>query len=111
MDKIRALPDDTKIFCGHEYTKANMRFAQVAEPQNKKIQEFSKIYAKTLARGSYTVPSVLKDEKEYNVFMRCHEKSVQELHNNKDPEQIMYNLRAWKNNGFYQYKPYLKTMA
>lgn len=72
MDRVLTLPEDTKIFCGHEYTKANFEFCLKSEgPKNPKIEEFWLKYAQALKNGAYTVPSVLRDEKLYNVFMRC----------------------------------------
>ena len=67
MDLMLTLPEDTSIFCGHEYTKANFEFVL-------KIEDKSAYWAKykaMLDSGTWTTPSLLKDEKEFNVFMRC----------------------------------------
>ena len=66
MDLMLTLPEDTKMFCGHEYTKANFEFVLKIEDKSNYWQEFKAI----LDSGSWTTPSVLKLEKEYNVFMR-----------------------------------------
>lgn len=72
MDVMLSLPDDTKIFCGHEYTKTNFEFCIKSEGGlNKKIEEHWEKYEEMLKNGGYSVPSILKDEKQYNVFMRC----------------------------------------
>ena len=71
MDKISALPDDTKIFCGHEYTKPNMNFCLESELRNPYAFSFKKKYVAMLDSGEFTVPSVLQEEKLYNVFLRC----------------------------------------
>ena len=71
MDVTMGLPDDTKILCGHEYTMSNFKFCLKADPGNPKIKEFAAKYEAILADDKYTVPSILSDEKEYNVFMRC----------------------------------------
>ena len=72
MDVALSLPEDTKMFCGHEYTMANLKFCQTAEGKtNKAIEEFAQFYKQKLDDGIYTVPSLLSDEKHYNVFMRC----------------------------------------
>ena len=76
IDKIKALPNDTKIFCGHEYTKLNMEFCRRAEPHNIAIHYYQEKYLEVLEDGKFTVPSILKNEKEYNVFMRTHSPEI-----------------------------------
>lgn len=71
MDTAGKLPDDTKIFCGHEYTMKNLEFAALADPKNSHIDSMIKETAEKLAANQFTVPSILKDEKLYNVFMKC----------------------------------------
>ena len=72
MDVALALPADTKMFCGHEYTMANFQFCDTAEGKtNKAIADFLKVYKAKLDQGICTVPSLLRDEQQYNVFMRC----------------------------------------
>src|SRR5579862_8215595 len=53
--KLRALPDDTRIYCGHEYTAANIRFAQTIEPDNKTLKERAQEVAKLRADGKPTI--------------------------------------------------------
>lgn len=74
MDIVMTLPSDTKIFCGHEYTKENLEFCLQAEQNHTPIAEAYEKFTNILDKGMYTVPSILREEKEYNVFMRCRTK-------------------------------------
>ena len=74
--KLRALPDATRIYCGHEYTAANIRFAKTIEPDNKDLAERERDVARLLADGKPTVPSLLGAEKKENVFLRADNPNV-----------------------------------
>ena len=69
--KLRALPDDTEVFCGHEYTAANIRFAKTIEPNNQALFAREREVGRLLAAGKSSVPSLLGAEKEENVFLRA----------------------------------------
>lgn len=69
--KLGSLPDSTRIFCGHEYTAANLRFAAHVEPGNAEVREKAETVAKTIAAGQPTVPSSVGDERRTNPFLRC----------------------------------------
>ena len=69
--KLRALPDDTAIYCGHEYTAANIRFAKTIEPQNPVLAQRGREVEKLRAGKSPTVPSRLGEEKAANPFLRA----------------------------------------
>ena len=69
--KLRALPDDTRIYCGHEYTKANIRFAKTVEPANPALKTRETEVEKLLAAGQPTIPSVMHAEKAANPFLRA----------------------------------------
>jgi hydroxyacylglutathione hydrolase len=69
--KLRALPDTTRIFCGHEYTAANIRFAKTIEPTNVFLAERDKEVAELVAAQKPTVPSYLGEEKAANPFLRA----------------------------------------
>ena len=71
LQKIASLPDDTKIYCAHEYTFNNLRFAQTVEPHNQHIQE--RIHRVTELRNNHqpSLPSTLGEEKLTNPFLRC----------------------------------------
>jgi hydroxyacylglutathione hydrolase len=69
--KLRALPDDTQFYCGHEYTEANIRFAKTIEPNNKALAARAEAVAKLLAAGKPTIPATIGAEKEDNPFLRA----------------------------------------
>jgi hydroxyacylglutathione hydrolase len=69
--KLRGLPDDAKVFCGHEYTAANIRFAKTIEPDNADLSACEKEVVRLVAAGEPTVPSLLGMEKKANVFLRA----------------------------------------
>ena len=71
MLKLRALPDDTMVHCGHEYTLANIRFAKTIEPDNKALAAREQEVTQLLAAGKPTAPSRLGDEKAANPFLRA----------------------------------------
>ncbi|KAI9310559.1 putative hydroxyacylglutathione hydrolase [Dichotomocladium elegans] len=73
LQRIAALPDDTQMYFGHEYTLSNLRFAEHVEPDNKAIQE-KKQWAQ---RVSCTTPSTIRSEKLTNPFFRVAEPAVQ----------------------------------
>ncbi|MDC0124878.1 hydroxyacylglutathione hydrolase [Candidatus Pelagibacter sp.] len=71
LSKIKNLPEDTKIYCGHEYTLQNSKFCIEHDPQNQDLQKkITKINQK-LKNNVPTIPSILKDEKECNIFLRA----------------------------------------
>jgi hydroxyacylglutathione hydrolase len=69
--KLRALPDDTQIFCGHEYTAANIRFAKTIEPDNSVLAERDQEVAGLVAAKKMTIPSYMGEEKAANPFLRA----------------------------------------
>jgi hydroxyacylglutathione hydrolase len=77
LTKLMALPDDTKVYCGHEYTENNLRFAMTLEPKNHKlVSRFERV--QTLrARGASTVPATMEEEKQTNPFLRWDSKEIQ----------------------------------
>ena len=69
--KLRALPDDTRIYCAHEYTQSNCRFALTAEPENAALTKQAELINAARAAGRFTVPSTLAVEKACNPFLRA----------------------------------------
>lgn len=70
LDKIRKLPKETRVYCGHEYTEQNGRFALTVEPGNQALQKRCVETAKLRAESKPTVPSTLQQELETNPFLR-----------------------------------------
>ena len=71
LSKIKNLPDDTKIYCGHEYTLQNSNFCIKHDPQNLNLQNKITSIKEKLDNNTPTIPSTLKDEKECNIFLRA----------------------------------------
>jgi len=69
--KLRALPDETRVYCGHEYTKANIRFARTVEPDNAALAAREKEADAQIAAKRPTIPSTLGEEKAANPFLRA----------------------------------------
>ncbi len=70
-DKLGRLPPETRVFCGHEYTVNNLRFAVHAEPDNRAAADKLTEAQAARARGEVTVPSTLAEERATNPFLRC----------------------------------------
>jgi hydroxyacylglutathione hydrolase len=70
LQKLRNLPDNTTIYCGHEYTAANAKFALSVEPGNAHLQARAKQVEEQRAKGEPTVPTLLGEEKKANPFLR-----------------------------------------
>src|SRR5689334_13703390 len=97
--KLRALPDDFRLFCGHEYTASNVKFALTVEPDNAALQARAAEVTRLRAAGEPTVPSLLGDEKKANVFLRADDPAVAAKLRMKGagPEQVFAELRERKN--------------
>jgi hydroxyacylglutathione hydrolase len=104
LEKLAALNQQTKIYCGHEYTLANIAFAKAVEPENKNITEREKREAAKRAHGQPTLPSTMGEELATNPFLRCNEPAViqaAEKYAGKslaNKVAVFTALREWKNN-------------
>jgi hydroxyacylglutathione hydrolase len=74
--KLRALPDDFRLYCGHEYTASNVKFALNVEPDNQALQARAEEVTRLRAAGKPTIPSLLGEEKRANVFLRADDPAV-----------------------------------
>lgn len=97
--KLRALPDETLIFCGHEYTQSNIRFALSVEPGNAALKRRAEEVDRLRAAGQPTVPSRLGEEKQANPFLRADVPQVAAAVNltGKPAAQVFGELRERKN--------------
>jgi hydroxyacylglutathione hydrolase len=86
MVKLMSLPDNTKIYCGHEYTEKNLRFALTLEPSNSQIQAKLKWSTEQRAQKLPTIPSTVAEEKEINPFVRVDSQELQENIKKKFPD-------------------------
>jgi hydroxyacylglutathione hydrolase len=103
LAKLAALPDDTLVYCGHEYTLANIRFALVVESDSPTLKQREAVEAQKRARGEPTLPSTIGLERKTNPFLRYREPTVvaaasrhaaREL---SDPVDTFAVIREWKN--------------
>jgi hydroxyacylglutathione hydrolase len=70
LSRLKALPDETRVYCGHEYTEKNLEFASTLEPGNRDISRKLARARELRARGASTVPSTIREEKQTNPFFR-----------------------------------------
>ena len=77
LQKLKALPPSTRIYCTHEYTQANGRFALSVEPDNSQLQQKMIEVQQLRAENKPTVPSTIEDERATNPFFRADSKSIQ----------------------------------
>lgn len=78
LRRLRALPDDTRLFGGHDYTCENLEFAANLEPHHAAVQARLKRFRVSKAAGTPCAPSTLKEEKQTNPFLRCDDPSLAE---------------------------------
>lgn len=71
LSRLRALPDETRVFCGHEYTAGNARFARALDPENAALAARVETIARLVEAKQPTVPSLLGEEKTTNPFLRA----------------------------------------
>jgi hydroxyacylglutathione hydrolase len=100
LQRLAQLPPATRVFCAHEYTLANLRFARAADPANEALRQREQEALSTRERGEATVPSTIGLECATNPFLRAHLPELRsQLGNNVDTanaEATFAALRAWK---------------
>ena len=85
LKKIKSLPEDTKIYCGHEYTVDNSKFCIKHDPSNKKLHKKIIQINNNIENGKPSIPSTLKDELECNIFLKANDlESFSKLRDLKD---------------------------
>jgi len=89
---LGSLPEDTKVFPGHEYTKGNVKFALsvIQDSETKRLEALATDNKETQGK------STIGDEKKYNVFMRVNDPEIQKITGETDPVEVMGKLRAMK---------------
>lgn len=104
LDTLAALPAETQVFCAHEYTLSNLRFAIAAEPGNTQLATRLEAEQKKRSQGLPTVPSTIATERQTNPFLRIREAAIVQrlLETGKipqptDPVTHFAALREWKN--------------
>lgn len=107
LQKLAVLPEQTRIYCAHEYTLANLQFAMAAEPDNPYLPEYQDRLKQMLLSKGLTLPSTVAAELKTNPFLRCHSPGIREtlrslrsaqINNEADALSVFTALRRWKDN-------------
>ena len=104
LSTLARLPADTRVYCAHEYTLANLAFAAAVEPGNQALQERIAAAQATRQQGEPTVPSTLSLELATNPFLRCSEEELlaaleqQGRLQGRGAAEVFTTVRGWKDN-------------
>jgi hydroxyacylglutathione hydrolase len=98
LSKLRALPDDTRLWCAHEYTLSNLRFAVTVDPENADLQKRYQDVKILRETNEATVPSLLGIEKLTNPFLRWDQPSLQATAKSNQEVQTFARIRGMKDN-------------
>ncbi len=98
LQRLLALPDDTLVYCGHDYTLENCEFALTIDPDNHRFRERLAEVQKAVEYGRPTVPSTIAQERVANVFLRVDDSRVRAALNmaGAGPEEVFAELRRRK---------------
>jgi len=98
LNRLASLPEETLVFCGHEYGADNLRYALTIEPKNEILHARYQELLDMSKRGSPTVPSTIGEEKRTNIFLRAGEKAVKSPlgMDNSEPYDVFVELRRRK---------------
>jgi len=104
LDRFAGLPDTTRVYCGHEYTQSNCRFALAVEPDNKTLIERAAQVDLLRKDGKVTLPSTIGLENSINPFMRSRQPALIKAARLRDqgagtPDQVLSVIRQWKDSG------------
>lgn len=96
-EKLAQLPRETLVYCGHEYTLSNYRFALSVDPDNERLRKANMRAQALQADGKGTVPSTIQEELDTNPFLRVHEPAIRDLFPGVDhPHELLTALRDKK---------------
>jgi len=98
LARIKALPPETLIYCAHEYTESNARFALHADPDNAALKAYAEEIAAKRARSEWTVPTRLERELATNPFLRADDPAMMARWGGSAPHETFAALRAAKDN-------------
>ena len=96
LDRIRQLPDNTLLYCAHEYTAANAKFALHADPDNAELALYAARIEEKRAKGEPTVPTLLSRELATNPFLRADDADLRDRWGGSSPADTFAALRAAK---------------
>ena len=99
LEKLAELPDETHVYCGHEYTQANARFALTVDPENPMLLDRAGEVDALRAAGKFTLPTTIALERATNPFLRTEDPSVQRAMgmSDADPVEVFAKMRERKN--------------
>jgi len=99
LEKLAKLPDETRVYCGHEYTQANARFALTVDPENPVLLDRAREVDALRAAGQYTLPTTISLERATNPFLRTEDPLVQRAMgmSDEDPVEVFAKMRGRKN--------------
>lgn len=95
-DKIGKLPANTRVYCGHEYTVSNLRFAAAAEPENESVKRALEAAQEKRSRNEPTVPSTMADELATNPFLRVEQPTLVAHYPGANRGEVLGKVRAAK---------------
>ena len=98
LSRIKALPPETMLYCAHEYTASNAKFALHADPENAALQDYADDISRLRANDRPTVPTKLGRELETNPFLRADDPAMQARWGNGDAVETFAALRSAKDN-------------
>ena len=98
LAKLRKLPDNTRVWCAHEYTLSNLKFAISVEGENEELRSRLKKVEEARSQNQPTIPSLLSEEKATNPFLRWNSPLLQSVANSKDPIAVFAHIRKLKDN-------------
>jgi hydroxyacylglutathione hydrolase len=96
LARLKALPGETTLYCAHEYTQANARFALHADPDNAELRTYAREVDKRRARGEPTVPMQLGRELAANPFLRADSEAMRQRWGGEEPAETFARLREAK---------------
>tara|TARA_B100000674_G_C37727386_1_gene862664 strand:- start:605 stop:934 length:330 start_codon:yes stop_codon:yes gene_type:complete len=104
LKKLSSLPGKTKVYCTHEYTLSNLKFAIEVEPKNEDLLKYYSQVIKMRNKDEYTLPSTIEKELSINPFLRSSELEVRksaEIYSSKsklNDVDVLATIRSWKDN-------------
>ena len=98
LSKIKQLPEETTIYCGHEYTLSNVRFALSIHPDNQDLQKYANWVENQEEEHRPTLPTKLLDQLKCNPFLQCDHEHFQKLYKSTDPIEVFGKMRKAKDN-------------
>jgi len=96
LSRLKALPRETTLYCAHEYTQSNARFALHADPDNRELRDYADEVGELRARGEATVPFPLARELATNPFLRADDPAMRSRWGGNTPPETFAALRAAK---------------